>query len=291
MSRREGLSFQDAVQAAMVDIDSAESDVASPAVELTVDADTEGTEQPVVESDEPSGLFDEMFVEKQDDVNEKTSVSEDSLTFTVDGVQRTIAELKEGFMLKADYTRKTQELSALRKENENAVVLWKALQENPANTVKALWQRVAAGQPPVEVKPDEVDIEALVAQRVEEALANDPRIVSARRDEALNWATSELDAIASENSVVLNDADKIRVLERAQELETNDLRYAFYTLDQERRRLEAQRRNAEANSSVTGFQTTDEPIQPADKKYSSIREALEDSMREEGISRDTIFVT
>lgn len=290
MNRREGISFQEAVQEAVAEIDSAESDLAPSAVEFDTESDSDGTEQPTVESNERTGLFDKMFVEKHED-SEQTS--EDSLTFNVDGEQLNIAELKAGYMRQGDYTRKTQELSNFRKENENAIVLWNSLQERPQETVKALWGRVAQGQPPVaqeQTAPE--DMEAIIAQRVEERLNSDPRFLEAQKDQALKWAHSVLDEIEGESSVTLNEGDRIRVLERAQELQTEDLRYAFFTLDQERRKFEAAQNNATANSSVSGLPTPQgEVVSDQPRKFSSVREALDDTLREAGISRDTVFVT
>lgn len=292
MNRREGISFQEAVQEAMTEIDSAESDLPPTAVEVDIESDSDGTEQPVVESNEQDGLFDKMFVEKQDK-EEKKPLSEDSLTFDVDGVQVTIAELKSGYMRQDNYTRKTQELAAFRKEHENAIVLWNSLQERPQETITALWKRVSQGQPPVEqAQPAPQDIEALVEQRVQERLASDPRLLEYQKDQALAWANAELDKISADNSVTLGEGDRLRVLERAQELNTEDLRYAFFTLDQERRAWEKAQSNAAANSSVSGLPTSDDaPIDTTPKKYGSVREALDDSLREAGLSRDTIFVT
>lgn len=291
MNRREGLSFKDAIQEAVSEIDSAESDLAPSAVELDIESDGEGTEQPVVERDEQSGLFDRMFVEKQDET--EGAPDEDSLTFTVDGEQLTIADLKAGYLRQADYTRKTQELSNFRKEHENAIVLWKSLEEKPQETIRALWARVAQGQTPVQTEPKTPeDLETIIAQRVEEALVNDPRYIEVQKDKALQWAHSVLDEIEGENDVTLDDRDRIRVLERAGELQTEDLRYAFFTLDQERRKFEAQQRNAEANSSVSGLPTPQgESSDAKPRSFRSVREALDDTLAEAGVSRDTVFIT
>ena len=292
MSRREGISFQDAAQEAMAEIDSAESDLAPTAVELAVNSDGEGTvEQPIVESNEKSGLFDKMFVEKQS-LNSEDSSKEDSLTFTVDGAQLTMAELKAGYLRQADYTRKTQELSTLRKESENAIVLWNSLQEKPKETIQALWARVSQGKTPVTEEKSDVDIEALVAQRVEEALASDPRVKQVQEQEIMSNINATFAEIEDVNDVKLDNEDRVRVLERAQELETPDLKYAFFTLMEEVRRFEATQRNAEANSSVSGRPTSEaEPASTGTKSYKSVREAMDDTLRESGLSRDTIFIT
>jgi hypothetical protein len=274
----------------MSEIDSAESDLAPAAVEVDVESSAEGTEQPVVESDEQGGLFDKLFIEKKQKKDGEQSFNEDSLTFNVDGEQLTMAELKDGYLRQADYTRKTQELSQIRKENENAIVLWKSLQERPQETLQALWKRVASGQAPVETSQEDVDIEAIVAQRVEEAIANDPRVKAAEEQEVMARVMSTFAEIESENDVKLNEADQIRVLERAQELETPDLKYAFFTLRQEAASLERQRRNAEANSSASGVQTAVGEPDTGPKHFKSVREALDDTLRESGLSRDTVFV-
>lgn len=67
-------------------------------------------------------------------------VQPQTFTITVNGVpvEKTLDELTEGFMLKQDYTRKTQTLASQRSELEQATNLYKALQADPEETLKTL---------------------------------------------------------------------------------------------------------------------------------------------------------
>lgn len=289
MSRREGLSFQEAAQAALTEVDSAESDLAPTAVEFVEDSSEPlETEQPVVESEQ--GVFDPLFRNKQRQEGEQ-SFNENSLTFEVDGRQVTVDELKNGYLRQDDYTRKTQELSKLRGESENAIVLWEALQEKPQETIRALWQRVQNGQPAVEKPAEEVDIEALVAERVQAALAEHPAYRQTQEEEAMARVNGLIAEVEQRNNIKLNEADQMLLLERATELGTTDLNYAFYILQQEQKAFEQRVANASANSSSSaGRPSTEQEAIPSNRKYLSFREAMDDSLAEAGATRDTIFI-
>jgi len=79
-------------------------------------------------------------LEVDQDFFDPAEYTEKSVKLQVDG-QEVVVPLKEalaGYQRQADYTRKTQELSEQRKQNQYAVALQEALQNDPAGTLKLL---------------------------------------------------------------------------------------------------------------------------------------------------------
>lgn len=275
-----GISFKEALQEALAEEDSAESDLAPTAVEVVSESEALIEDQPPVESDEEVGLFKDLFVEKE----EGSDPDEGLLTIEIQGRRWTVAELEEGVMLKADYTRKTQELSELRKENEKALVLWRALQEKPQETVRSLMMRVGAGQPVVEtpVVQEQVDIDALVAQKVAEALGTNPQVQAFEAERAWQTVNVILDEVQDKYNTPLSQATREQILVKAQQLGTEDLEYAFWTLLQDKQRRDAAVANAQANATVqNGIGSDAEDNVPQTKSYRSFRDAMKDTLSEE----------
>lgn len=75
---------------------------------------------------------------------------------TVDGESQHVplAELRDGYQRQADYTRKTQTLAQEREDLRQAEALWRAIQEDPDNTLKVL-QAAFIGDAPTEDPEDE----------------------------------------------------------------------------------------------------------------------------------------
>lgn len=68
----------------------------------------------------------------------------------IDGIgEVTIDELKNGYLRTQDYTKKTQEVSRMRKENEEAISFYEQIKQNPQ-----LLQQIAKGETPV---PHQID--------------------------------------------------------------------------------------------------------------------------------------
>src|SRR3990167_494226 len=289
MTDNVGISFKDALQEALVEVDSVESDLPSTTVEIADVSEVPIADQPVVESNEDAGLFDGIFVEKE--VNDPPP-GEESLSFMVNGRLMSIPEIEAEVMMKADYTRKTQELAELRREADKALVLWRALEDKPQETVRALWQRVAAGQSPSQeatVTPQApTDIEALVVQKLQEVLHNDPRLQRIEAEAAWNEVNVILSQVEKDNNVTLSNGDKQAILLKAQELGTDNIPAAFDVLMAQKMRLDRERSNAQANSSSSGRNSSESDDSPPTKVFGSWREAMNDSLREEN-ALDTVF--
>lgn len=80
------------------------------------DAGEQAGEEP--DGDKPDG---EPDAEESDDQNASQDDKADSAAIEIDGKRYTRDEVKQGFMLQADYTRKTQEVAAERREMNSAV--------------------------------------------------------------------------------------------------------------------------------------------------------------------------
>jgi hypothetical protein len=291
-----GLGWSSAVQEALAEETAETVDTeASFSDEVTDDSEAEAIdEQPIVESEDNFGLFDNL-VEEVDDVNKKEKdqpLDVESLTIEVNGEMKTINDLKEGYMRQADYTRKTQELATQRDELDKAKTLWDALQNSPYETVKQLWSRVSAGQPVATSEPQQTqvtDLDALVEQKLQERLANDPRLRSLEEQDALGRINQVFTMIESERSVQLSDADKEKVLERAQDLGVSDLLFVFDGMMHQKQVMEAQRANVAKTATVTSIRSAtpsdSEPTLPARPSW---REAQADTLRQENVL-DTQF--
>jgi len=291
------LGWADAVQASLAEetAETEDSEV-SISVETPEEADDQlEPEQVTVESEDDFSLFDDIVDEVDDVKREKEQPLEtDSLTIEVNGEMKTIAELKDGYMRQADYTQKTQELASQRQVLDKAKTLWDALQNSPYETVKQLWSRVSAGQPPAPdsqptATPQGVDIEALVEQKLQERLENDPRLQSFEQDRALKQINEVFGVIESERNVRLSDSDKEKVLQRAQDLGVSDLLFVFDGMMHQKQQLEARRANAVKTATSTSVKTStsddNESILPSRPSW---REAQADTLRQENVL-DTEF--
>lgn len=105
------------------------------------DSEAAGDEEAEPEAEEAEGEGEEDS-ESEEEVDPKASKKQPGDDVTVkldDGSQVTLAELKRGFLRQSDYTRKTQELAATRKqvESERATLSTAAQQQSQAFEVAA----------------------------------------------------------------------------------------------------------------------------------------------------------
>jgi hypothetical protein len=205
-------------------------------------------------------------------------------------------------MMKDDYTRKTQELAELREEAKDALTLRDALKANPAATVKKLWESVSQGKPAVGNGQDnsprgfpaqaaEADIDALVQRKLEEALANDPRIQELEAERSKQKINDIFATIEKEWGIdPISDGDKEAVLLAARESGTYDLEAVFAKLMHKRSSKLKDVENAEANSTVTGFGGSPAMGAPAAeaKTFESFRDAMNDTLSVEGVDKASL---
>lgn len=88
-----------------------------------------------------------------------------TITISVNGVELEVTEdeLKSGYMRQQDYTRKTQTVAEQRRELEQAANLYRALNNDPAGTLKLLAQELGVS----ELAPADDDFADPVTQKVQ----------------------------------------------------------------------------------------------------------------------------
>lgn len=246
-------------------------------------------EQPAVESDEETGLFSDLVDEEPS--GEQPQIGDSTMVEFGDG-EISIGELKNGYMRQEDYTKKTQETSEQRKEAEQALTLYRALQENPVQTVQKLWESTRQGKLPVsdqtplaqgKVSHDQ-DIDAIVQAKLEEALASDPRMKALEEQRAMDEVNAIFADIEADYEVALTDADKEFILNEAVKANTSDIEAIFAKNYHKKQNLERQRENAASNSTSTGYGGTHVVAPKAPEKYSSWRDAMNETLAAEGMS-------
>lgn len=272
----EGLvtSFEDAVLAADTEMGEAtpvapDSDLPSDVEEVFVSEDQapeEAIEQPAdAEASATDEVFNEDLVEAPD-TPEAPVLTEESVV-EVAGVEQpvTLRELKDGYMRQADYTRKTQEVAADRKQHEDAVKFWDAIQANPTEVIRSLAEKV--GIPvdgdvrDIEVSPFKTaaEVEAEIARQVEEKVQEHPSVREARYAEAQRVIDDEFARIERENNIQLGPKSRETILQEVNRTGANDLEVVFHALMAKKRQRAAQTdeiRRA-APSSPTGGSSDD----------------------------------
>jgi hypothetical protein len=290
------LSFQEAAQEALTEEATAIADPdASLADDALDDSGPQKVEQSTVESEKEVSVFgDDDLV---DDEASKQSVEADLLSFDINGQSMTIAEirdriaeLEQGDLRRKDYTKKTQELAEEREAHKQAIALWDAIQEDPQGTIRQLYQKLGSAQPVTKaaVKSDQTDIEALVEAKIQERLANDPRLQALETQELTQRIEGAFSAIQNDRDVVLTSADKQYVLEQAQEMGINDLLAVFDILMQRKQLKEKQRDNAARASTVTSGRNSVTTDEEDEELPSTFRGILEQELRRDNML-DTVF--
>lgn len=298
-----GLSIRDAFTQAEAELALSEESGATDIAPVSEGGDALG-EQPTVENSSDSGLFDTLD-EDNIEAGDNQLPSEELYTVTVQGEEReiTLQEALNGYMRQEDYTIKTTEAAEREREASKALTLMRMLEERPAETLRKLYQRINAGQPldfegtpsnTVQPTDSPDDIEALVEARVAEMLENDPRLVAIQQERALAEVESAFEKIGKDYGVKLTDADKQKVLVKAQETGNYDLESVFGAMYAKKlaadRARDLEKANLRKVSPLKGEGRADslpEPKRPA-KKYDNFRSALEEQLALEEQGIDTV---
>lgn len=280
---RKGLSFSEVASETLAEFGEAALD-ASPADDVEVeDSDTEiVTEQPENTTSKPPSVLGDLL-ENDDAANNTLG---DSQRVEVNGQWLTIDELKSGYMMRSDYTKKTQELAEAREKNANAIALWEALQSDPMATLRKLNTQLNTGQPIVPDKKaqsvDSVDIDKLVEQKLQERLESNPVFKSIMDDRARSAVDKAFKKIEDGFNVILADTDKAIILSKAQEIGTTDLEFVFSGLYAQAERMRAMRNNAKSASTSVGYRgDANTPTESRDDdEITDFRSALDSAMHE-----------
>lgn len=200
----------------------------------TLEAEPIDGEQPTddVDADRPQRLAD-LVKDGEEQPEEDSTVVDFDTVIEVDGEEMTIRELYDRGLRMKDYTQKTQELADQRREMEKAVEVWDMLQEDAVGTIAQLaleaqlidrsqYEAVMAGRPQtqdrsglLESQENKVDIDALVAAKVEEVLRQNPQMQKVEREQRSTEILGSLKALESKYALELEDADRAAVLQMA----------------------------------------------------------------------------
>ena len=253
-------------------------------------AKASNSEQPSAvepEISENVGLLD-ILEENLDEEEERNNVDDDSPSHLVNGKYLTTQELINGYMRQDDYTVKTQKLAEDRDRLRNAETLYNAIQENPYETLRLLWQKYNMGQPVGTVpqgtasQSNAANIDELVAQKVNEILGNDPRIKEVQTLAATQAEDAAFAAIEQEYGKTLTAKDRAFVKQKAQEFGTDNLQFVFAGLYQQAQLRQARKEQLKQASSASGRRSDENEFKPSKKSYSSVEEAFLDSLAELG---------
>jgi len=210
---------------------SSDASPAEPAVEANVpdtseQASTPTQEQPAADVDGFSEEATELAASLMDTNGESQNGSGSGLVpgsddfwntdvevKTVNGLETvTLRELSDGFLRQADYTQKTQHLAELKKDNDEATEFLKAFKEDPAGFARSLAVQAGwldAGADPVkEIQvakiPTQEEIDAKLAEMVDERVKNDPRVQTAEVQDAQARLNTEYDRLQAEYKIPLS---------------------------------------------------------------------------------------
>ena len=131
---------------------------------------------------------------------------------TSDGPQQVpLGQLRDGFMRLADYTRKTQELSLIRKKLGDAAEFYEQYQRDPREFARAIAVEqgfIYAGDEPVaEVRgvkaPTPEEIQAEVDRLAQERIQSDPVVQQAMTAQAVGVINAEFDRLEQEHHIRL----------------------------------------------------------------------------------------
>jgi len=149
-------------------------------VELPFEEPVEEPQRQYIEVDDPDNRFTRVRVDGED-------------------VEVPYSELVKGYSREADYTRKTQALAQQRQEAEQALIIQRALQANPRQTVAWLAEQagLTVAQPQQAPAPEEDDryadpLEREIAAERQARLALEQRLNQREMDERVGQALNDL---------------------------------------------------------------------------------------------------
>src|SRR5690606_3531789 len=279
------LSFDEAFDQAQAEMSRAGDDSPPTAIGEPATAEASEVEQVAVETEDESGLFDVLA--SADAANNHPEEELFEVKVRGETIKVSLDELKRGYSREADYTQSKQELAEMRRQYENAITLWEALEADYVGTVQKLMGRagIQGSLNPRGAKGAEepADIEALVEQKLQEKLAADPRFQRFEQEAALREIEAIFSDIERAYDIQLTTADKRAVLERAQSEGTTNLLMVVGAMLQERQRKLAAQQNLELTSTVQGRRSgVQEDFTPQPQYYSTVSEAWNASLAEEG---------
>jgi hypothetical protein len=287
----EGLTtFEEALAAAEAEIGLAEP--VEPQADLPSDQeDAEPTPEQAPEKteehpegNEVEGLLDILAEEAAQAPTVKTDDPDfwnTEVEIELDGESKriTLDELRKGSMMRADYTRKTQEVARERALLSEAADFHKAFREDPDGFARYLAQKAGlleeeAGNAPEGVRLfTEDEIEAKVAERLEQAIAEHPDIKAAQQEQALVAVDHAFGRLEDRLGSKLNNQHRIAILQEAKRRGVSDIELVFDSLLLRAQQSASQRGQAKQSASTRPGATPPTEVEAPPKKVASIEEA------------------
>ena len=221
--------------------DGAESEGLPPSAPQAPSADEPAT-APIVDGDQtPTGTVDELLsslgvtpTAAPDPSSPDFWALEVEVT-TDEGPQRmTLDEMRQGTMMRADYTRKTQELSRNRALLAESADFHQAFKADPQGFAKFLATKAGLiesdGTTVSGVKLfTEDEVSGLVTERLNKALEEHPDVVKARASTAVQAVDAVFEQLESTYGPISRE-NRLKVLETAQRRGTGDVALVFESM-------------------------------------------------------------
>jgi hypothetical protein len=300
MSKTEGkgIDVKQAWDAALQELGSieGEEEIATPNEEPEVedqadDTPADDTEEPVSEEG-PTKLSDLIEEEEQPKEDSKPSLDLDTVVELPNVGEKTLRELMEGYLRQSDYTQKTQTLAEQRKEVERAIKLYDLMREDTVGTIASL--AVEAGlvdegqlgdakpssavaeffkEDRKEVPPAQ-DIEAIVAEKVAEALGQNEQIQQMQQQDIQNQIISDLNDIEKNHETTLDEDDRRAILQTALKENNPNLEHVYLRMQARLQKAQAvKQRMKDGSTPRPGQRVPKKDI--TGKKPASVKEAWE----------------
>jgi len=239
---------------------------------------------------QPEQAEDEsLFGDLDDEVegsDEPLAVTDETLVDLPDGSgQLPIGELKKGYLRQADYTKKRQqdvaEREAWEARNEEAIRLHEAAMSDPVRLFAALAQQVGVevdlkGVNPADFKlPSKAEIEAEIERRAQELVENDPTVVKARANDAIQIVEDEFARLEHDRGVKLGEKDRVKIMEESMRANAAPFDVIYDALLARRERVRASREGLRQASTPEGRAGQEVTTETKPNKKLSVAEAME----------------
>lgn len=257
-------------------------DVLGEHAEETVEEHPESEE--VSSEAEEGSLFEDLFDEEE--AQPAVEITDDFVIEGLPGFEGgvTLAELKNGYLRQADYTRKQQAAKAEREaweaRNETAVRLMEQVNSNPVGLFAALAKQIGVdvdlkGVNPSDFKiPSPADMQAEIERKARELVEQDPRIVKAKANDALALVENEFAQLEQARGVKLSQKDR-EVLMKASLDEGGVPLTVMYDALVARKQAKAASREAVKQTAMPNVQNVPVTAETPRTKKLSVAEALE----------------
>lgn len=213
-------------------------------------------------------------------------------TVPIDGHgEVTVAELTNGYLRQADYTKKTQELAEQRKafeaESAAASKLMDALKNDPAGTIASLAVEVGLIQES-DLRADVIsrinqdhrvpsreEMERQIEERAKALVEADPRIQEAEDARLMKQVEDQFAELERIHGVKFSERDQEAILQNAVNMGTMRIDLAYLDLKQKADTIRSQRQTAAASAPQTSQagRVTDSTNTQPETPPSNMREA------------------